>query len=101
MKSVLSVFFLFVSLSAMSCDFYAAQVSMKVVGVKTDSMTECKALVDYDSIEVFNPHLFCPLSEQAVIANGVDFPLENGHDCEVPEVISGVIVKKNGKIFRD
>ncbi len=87
--------------SSFACDNQEAQVIMNVVSVETDSLTYCRAVVSDDSISSFNVYGVCPLSKVDVVDLGVDFPLINGHDCEVPEVISGVLVKKNQKIILD
>lgn len=89
------------STGASVCDEYQAQIIADVVSVETDSLTFCRAKVSYNSIKVFNPYGdnqyidgdICPLYRQEVVTKGIDFPLINGHDCEVPDEINGVIYK--------
>lgn len=89
--------------SAMACDTYEAQVVAQIKEVKTDNMTYCTATFTADSFEVYNQHVLCPLSLGFVLQNGVEFNLENGHDCEIAEgkVISGYLYTKNGKVYLD
>lgn len=81
-----------------ACDEQYAQVVAKVVGVESNSLTTCKAMVSEESISYFGDHVVCGLSKSEIISNGIDFPLVNGHDCEVPDTIAGVLVKSGSKI---
>ena len=95
----LVVLSLLLSLNSLACKTYEAQVSLKVLGYETDSLTTCKAIIDSNNIERFNAHIFCPLDLGYVIRNGVDFPLVRGHECEVPTEINGVLVQIGNKII--
>ena len=83
------------------CDANEAQIIAEVVSVETDSMMTCKAMISAESVSLFNEHSLCRLSLEEVIENGVDFPLVNGHDCEVPSQLNGYLVQKNGEIVLD
>ncbi|MCP4912382.1 MAG: hypothetical protein GY909_04630 [Oligoflexia bacterium] len=89
--------------NVMACDTYEAQVIAKIEKVETDSMTYCTAKFTVDSFKMFNEHQLCPLSLGYVLQNGVEFNLENGHDCEITngEVITGYLYTKNGKVYLD
>lgn len=89
--------------SIFACDSYEAQFIGEVTKVETDSLTYCRAYVTQESISYYNLHNFCPLYKTEAIEQGIDFPLINGHDCEVyvGDTITGVLVKKNGKIILD
>lgn len=65
----------------------------KVATVETDSLTYCKAYVDHTSIERYLSKVKCPLSIELVVNDGISFPLENGHDCNVwpGDVIDGLL----------
>lgn len=91
------------SFQAFSCTQDEAQVTMVVTSVETDSMHYCKAFVSEESISHFNEHIRCPLTQSEVIAKGIDFPLVNGHDCnvEVGDVISGYLITSGNKIIID
>jgi hypothetical protein len=84
-----------------ACEQPEAQVIMNVVETRTDSLTFCKAYVSAASIEHYSESGICPLERQTVIELGVDFPLTNGHDCEVPKTISGILIQKNNRIHLD
>lgn len=91
------------SFQAFSCSQNEAQVAMVVTSVETDSMHYCKAFVSEESISHFSEHIRCPLTQSEVIAKGIDFPLVNGHDCnvEVGDVISGYLITSGNKIVID
>ena len=69
-----------------------AQIIAKVTGRETDNLTYCKAQIG--KIIQYNQSQVCPLDLDEVLVRGVDMPLENGHDCNVPEEISGVLVQR-------
>ena len=105
MKQVLALILVAfaVNFSINACSSYEAQVIAKVDRVETDSMTYCKAYFSTESFEMYNSHILCPLDQQEVLAEGVNLPLQNGHDCKVSkgDVISGILYTKFGKIFVD
>lgn len=78
--------------TAYQCENRQAQVIAKVTAVETDNLTYCRAKVEF---RLFQPHGLCPLTpEDAGIQKGLQFPLTNGHDCEISvgEEVSGVII---------
>jgi hypothetical protein len=92
MKQLLIVaLFSLIQASTFSCESYEAQIIATVDRVETDSMMTCKAFLNADSIELYNEHALCPLELSEVLENGIDFPLVNGHDCEVEGTISGYL----------
>jgi hypothetical protein len=89
------------SLNAHTCEKYEAQIVATVEKVETDSLTFCKAIVSYESITFFAEHTFCPLDKQDIVETGISFPLQNGHDCEIPEQISGYAYTDHNQIKLD
>jgi uncharacterized protein YdbL (DUF1318 family) len=91
--SFVALFVSLISFSAFSCETNEAQFIGQIVEVKTDSMHYCKAMFSVESISLYNEHALCPLDVSEVLENGVDFPLVNGHDCElsVGETLSGYL----------
>jgi hypothetical protein len=89
------------SLNAHTCEKYEAQIVATVKTIETDSLTFCKAIVSYENITFYAEHSFCPLDKRDLVETGISFPLQNGHDCEIPEVISGYAYSDNGKIRLD
>ena len=90
---ILSIVALFslISTSAFSCETFEAQIIADVERVETDSMMTCKAFISPSTITLYNEHSLCPLDLSEVLENGIDFPLVNGHDCEVEGTISGYL----------
>lgn len=76
-----------------------AQIIAAVKEVRTNSLTYCNAIVDAAAVTHYSASGVCPLPLARVIAEGIEFPLQNGHDCEVPETISGVLVLSHGRIY--
>lgn len=95
--------FLLLSIQSFACDQAEAQILAKVVVGDTDSMHYCRAIVTAESIEIYNESEVCPLSKEEVISKGVEFPLTNGHDCDVyrGDTITGVVYKKGEIIYLD
>lgn len=102
MKLLSLIFIIFsVPSFAFECETLEAQISAKVEEVKTDSLTFCKAYISSESVSIYNEHVLCPLDITEVLSEGVSFPLINGHDCEVPDTLSGVLVKGKYQIYLD
>ena len=101
MKLIIIV--LSLTFSIFACDTYEAQFIGEVTRVETDSLTYCKAYLSHESVSHYNVHALCPLDLSEVINEGIDFPLVNGHDCEVNrgEKLSGILVQDNNQIFID
>ncbi|WP_127717326.1 hypothetical protein [Halobacteriovorax sp. HLS] len=88
--SFIALFSLFTT-NSFACSTYEAQIIADVVRVETDSMMTCKAFISAESIQMYNEHGLCGLKLEEVLENGIDFPLINGHDCEVEDTISGYL----------
>ncbi|MBD64791.1 MAG: hypothetical protein CME62_06265 [Halobacteriovoraceae bacterium] len=101
MKNVIVLLSLVLSASSFACQTYQAQILAKVSKVETDSLTYCKAYVDSTRVEMYSEHGICPLSLESVMTNGVDLPLENGHDCEVRvgDTLTGYLVDDGNRII--
>lgn len=89
----MALFVSLISFSSLACTTYEAQFIGKITSVETDSMMTCKAKFTAVSISLYNEHFNCPLEMDELIDNGIDFPLVNGHDCElnVGDQVSGYL----------
>jgi hypothetical protein len=66
---------------AVTCETRSAFVRAVITERETDSLTYCRAKI---SIREFQAHSLCPLvAEDYGVQRGIEFPLENGHDCEI------------------
>jgi hypothetical protein len=86
------------TLNVSACEKYEAQIIAEVVEIETDSNTYCRAIISEESIEHFQEHFFCPLDKSEIIEKGISFPLQNGHDCVIPDRIGGYAYGEDGKI---
>ena len=84
-----------------SCNTEEALVTFSVTEVVTDNMHYCVAKTKATAFSYYSGHALCPLDLETIERMGVEFPLINGHDCEIPDVISGVVVYDGRKIFLD
>lgn len=96
---VVSIVFVCSHLLANTCEIIGeAQIITQSVKRSTDNLTYCKAFPE--EILQFNPSGVKPLSIEVVLDLGVEFPLFNGHDCEVPSALNGVLIQcDNKKIY--
>jgi hypothetical protein len=77
-----------------------AQIIAKIGERKTNSLSYCTAFVDISSVTFYQESGVCPLPLEVVLQNGIQFPLKNGHDCDIQkgDSLSGVLVLKNDRI---
>ncbi len=85
---------------ASNCPNGEAQIIAKITSVQTDSMHYCVAYISEESISHYSSNIFSLLDKQEVIQKGIDFPLVNGHDCEITkgETLSGYLCAGKYKI---
>ena len=106
MKTALISFVLLFSATAMADEEVPcsgnkeAQIIAEITEKQTDSLFYCIAKISTESIKFYNENQLCPLDLADIVHDGIHFPLQSGHDCEIStgQVISGVLVSKNGII---
>ena len=82
---------------AFKCETRSAWIRAVVTERETDSLTYCRAKI---RIQEFQAPTLCPLVvEDSVVQRGIEFPLSNGHDCEVyvGQELNGELIS-NGRI---
>lgn len=79
-----------------------AQIIAKVSDIKL-TMLNCTVKIDPASVSFFNDSMVCPLDIDAVLAEGVEVGIKDGHDCALNrgDTLSGIIVRSaaTGKIY--
>ena len=86
---------------AIECTERSAQVAGVITAKSTDNMTYCRAKI---AIREFSAHTLCPLTpEDSAVTRGINFPLQNGHDCEIQvgQEISGVLISNGRDAYID
>lgn len=99
MKTLVIILML-VCTNVYACIYEAeAQFVGEIEEVETDSNTYCRGIVDPSKVSFFRENMFCPLDLGEIVEQGIEMPLKNGHDCEVPGQVGGILVLQDGKIF--
>ena len=90
MKSMIALVLVLLGTSVVSANCLGEAQVILQVSRESDMLTYCRAVIR--QVEMYNPSMVCPLALDTVLAQGIDFAMSGGHDCDIPNEISGVLV---------